>query len=55
MENLVSSGLAEAIKIFPRPVLGICLGMQLMASLSEEGRTPGLGFFLKELSGFSMT
>ncbi len=52
MENLASSGLAEAIKSFPRPVLGICLGMQLMASLSEEGRTPGLGFFSERIVRF---
>lgn len=45
MENLQASGLAAALKAFPRPVLGICLGMQLMASISEEGLTPGLGFF----------
>lgn len=52
MENLQSSGLADAIKTFPRPVLGICLGMQLMASLSEEGRTPGLGFFSSKIIRF---
>jgi glutamine amidotransferase len=27
------------------PVLGICLGMQLMTKSSEEGREPGLGWF----------
>jgi glutamine amidotransferase len=28
-----------------KPILGICLGMQLMCALSEEGRLPGLGWF----------
>lgn len=45
MENLRSNGLDAAIKAFPRPVLGICLGMQLMAGLSDEGHTEGLGVF----------
>ena len=27
------------------PILGICLGMQLMTRSSEEGRQPGLGWF----------
>jgi len=27
------------------PILGICLGMQLMCRSSEEGRLPGLGWF----------
>lgn len=52
MENLINSGLAEAIRTFPRPVLGICLGMQLMASLSEEGRTQGLGVFSERIVKF---
>lgn len=52
MDNLRSSGMADALKAYPRPVLGICLGMQLMASLSEEGRTPGLGFFSEKIIRF---
>src|SRR5687768_3559467 len=28
-----------------KPILGICLGMQLMAGLSAEGQTAGLGWF----------
>ena len=28
-----------------QPVLGICLGMQLMCTHTEEGNTPGLGIF----------
>lgn len=30
------------------PVLGICLGMQLMCRASDEGRSPGLGWFEAE-------
>ena len=53
MENLVSSGLAQAIMSFPRPVLGICLGMQLMAGRSEEGNTTGLGIFSEKIIRFA--
>lgn len=48
MAQLAERGLVDALnraalerKI---PVLGICLGMQLMGSGSEEGRLPGLGW-----------
>lgn len=46
MRLLNEAGLAPAIKAFAatgRPVLGICLGMQLLLDSSEEGSTPGLG------------
>jgi imidazole glycerol-phosphate synthase subunit HisH len=52
MENLKNSGMADALRSYPRPVLGICLGMQLMASLTEEGRTAGLGFFSEKIIRF---
>lgn len=49
MENLVQSGLAdalhEAVLVKRVPILGICLGMQLMASSSAEGGSAGLGWF----------
>lgn len=48
MENLRSSGLADHLKqrvLDDRvPILGICLGMQLMCEASEEGRDAGLGW-----------
>lgn len=48
MENLRSRGLVdplnEAVQVRKLPVLGICLGMQLMADHSEEGEQPGLGW-----------
>lgn len=34
--------LNEAVLIKRKPILGICLGMELMAMTSEEGDTPGL-------------
>ncbi|MBS1565677.1 MAG: imidazole glycerol phosphate synthase subunit HisH, partial [Bacteroidetes bacterium] len=34
------------------PVLGICLGMQLMCAYSEENDTPCLGIFKEEVKQF---
>jgi len=36
-----------------QPVLGICLGMQLMCKHTEEGDTPGLGIFDLEVLKFT--
>jgi len=36
------------------PVLGICLGMQLFAKSSEEGRSKGLGWIDSTISKFSI-
>lgn len=48
MKMLNASGLREAIDEFVRrrgrPVLGICLGAQILGKGSEEGDTPGLGW-----------
>jgi glutamine amidotransferase len=48
MENLAAAGLADELKelveVRGKPMLGICLGMQLMCGSSEEGTKPGLGF-----------
>ncbi len=47
MRNLNESGLADAIKVHAiekqKPLLGICLGMQLLGRSSEEGKESGLG------------
>jgi len=47
MESLTRSGMADALKLAVSssalPVLGICLGMQLMCKSSEEGSVAGLG------------
>ncbi|MDR1273279.1 MAG: imidazole glycerol phosphate synthase subunit HisH [Odoribacteraceae bacterium] len=45
MDKLRAAGLDEVIPALRVPVLGICLGMQLMCERSEEGDTAGLGIF----------
>ena len=45
MQKLRASGLDNIIPTLKQPVLGICLGMQLMCTSSEEGNTKGLGIF----------
>ena len=45
MKKLRESGLDTVIPTLTQPVLGICLGMQLMCNASEEGNTEGLGIF----------
>ena len=45
MEKLKSTGLDTLIPTLKQPVLGICLGMQLMCNYCEEGDTQGLGIF----------
>ena len=56
MERLASSGLIEALHeaALERriPILGICLGMQLMCKRSDEGLLPGLGWVDAEVSKF---
>ena len=45
MKMLLDSGLDSLIPALKQPVLGICLGMQLMCNKSEEGNTKGLAIF----------
>ena len=37
------------------PVLGVCVGMQMMARMSEEGTRPGLGWIVGEVKKFVET
>ena len=43
MENLREKELDDVIKMLTQPVLGICVGMQLLCKHSEENNTTGLG------------
>jgi glutamine amidotransferase len=53
MKMLQESGLDVLIPTLKQPVLGICLGMQLMCKHSEEGNTNGLGIFDVNVVKFS--
>ncbi|MFP5471579.1 MAG: imidazole glycerol phosphate synthase subunit HisH [Bacteroidia bacterium] len=57
MKNLhrlnLSEILNEKILIKQTPILGICLGMQLMATKSEEGNSFGLNWINAELISFN--
>ena len=43
MDRLCGAGLVDCIRSLTQPLLGICLGMQLLFDHSEEGDTPCLG------------
>ncbi|MDF3026235.1 MAG: Imidazole glycerol phosphate synthase subunit hisH [Fluviicola sp.] len=45
MKQLKDHGLDEVIPKLTQPVLGICLGMQLMCGWNDEGDLDGLGIF----------
>jgi len=55
MEHLKATGLDKLIKELKQPVLGICLGMQLMCSHSEEGNADCLGIFDIDVKKFQPT
>lgn len=48
MKNLQDRGLVEVIQNLTQPVLGICLGMQLMTAFSEEGNVATLSLMLSQ-------
>lgn len=52
MNQLKETGLDKLIPTLQQPVLGICLGMQLMCTYSEEGKTNCLGIFDAEVKKF---
>lgn len=45
MRHLQAKGLDKLIRQLRQPTLGICLGMQLMCSFTEEGQLKGLDIF----------
>ena len=45
LESLRQKGLCEVIRSLRRPVLGICVGLQILCRDSEEGPVEGLGVF----------
>src|SRR6266540_1218469 len=52
MRYLKERGLDKVIKNLKQPVLGICLGMQLMCKYSEENATDCLGIFDEQVRKF---
>jgi len=52
MKHLRETGLDEIIKNLRQPVLGICVGMQLMCRHSEEGNADCIGIFDAEVKRF---
>ncbi len=52
MSYLKARGLDRVIPSLTQPVLGICLGLQLMCAHSEEADTPCLGIFPNEVRLF---
>ena len=53
MRKLRDSGLDKLVPELQQPVLGICLGMQLMCNYTAEGNTKGLGIFNVDVKQFS--
>ena len=52
MTNLTHRGLDTLLVNCKKPVLGICLGMQLLYESTEEGDTKGLGIFPGKVTRF---
>lgn len=59
MQRLNQSGMRETVEELVLkegvPVLGICVGMQILARSSEEGRLPGLGWIDGEVKKFDVS
>lgn len=53
MQYLRERGLDKLIKTLTQPVLGICLGMQLLCSYSEENDTDCVGIFKNRVKRFA--
>lgn len=59
MSKLNSSGMVDALHTMVLekhvPVLGICVGMQMLAKSSDEGELPGLGWLNATVNKFALT
>lgn len=55
MRKLIDTGLDQLIPTLKQPLLGICLGMQLLCAYSEEGGVEGLGIIKESVKRFSGT
>ncbi len=53
MKKLQANGLDTLIPQLTQPVLGICLGMQLLCDSTEEGNVTGLGIIAGKVKRFS--
>lgn len=57
MNALISTGfkyeLDEAVMVNKKPLLGVCLGAQMLGNGSEEGNAPGLGYIDMECKKFA--
>jgi glutamine amidotransferase len=53
MQSLTEYGLIDCIRGLTQPVMGICLGMQLLFAVSPEGNTPLLGIFDADCETFT--
>ena len=54
MSYLRDKELDSVIKNLTQPVLGICIGLQLMCNHTEEGNTTGMGIFDTQVKRFKM-
>lgn len=52
MHNLRVAGLVDVIRSIRKPVLGICVGMQVLCRHSEEGDTDCMGLFDTDVRKF---
>lgn len=59
MNQFDASGLRETLETFAlvdkKPLMGICVGMQMLSTHSEEGDAPGLGWIVGQTVSFPTT